>query len=289
MRLRISVIVGTLILGTQISLAIDQSKRVSIDSLRTMCSQLFLLERSEYQGQVGFSTSIVEPESSGVLSGLVDDHELLLGYLLDHSQEVFGPGNNSLLQIEDGNEMNRAFQTALESDSSFNQWMLPLLSRWLRIQGQDIDESFVTKADTSAWTWNEVFPLAARFIYIDGLNGEGQFQAHFCAGINGIDTYEGRKNLWVEAFALEAIMEDLFSDEPGMYEEYQRLGPLAKHSVTESDSAKVVLQAQKAMFDLMTESEVLQRLLRSKYSGVEGILPIRIVESEQHSASQTSD
>ncbi len=273
----------------QASLAIEQPNRISIDSLRTLCSQLFSLERSEYQGQVGFSTSVVELDSNSIFAGLIEDHQLFLGYLLDHSQSVFGPGNNSLLQIEDSDEMNRAFQTALEKDSSFNHWLLPFLARWLAIHGLDTDESFVTGADTSAWTWNEVFLLAARFIYIDGLSREGQLQAHFCAGINGIDDYNGRKNLWVEGLALEAIMDDLSSDESVMYEEYQRLSALAKRSVTDSDSAKAVHQAQAAMFGLMAESEVLQQLLRSRYRSLEGILPVRVFESGQQSASQRGD
>ncbi len=277
-RMRITVLLGTLLIAVQAALAAEPPARIPIDSLRTLCSQLFSLERSEDQGRIGFATSVVEPDSNSIFAALVANHELFLGYLLDHSQKTYGPGNNSFLQIEDGDEINRAFQSALERDSSFNEWLLPVLAQWLARQGGHVEGFPKVAADTTAWKWDEVFPLAARFIYVDARDTAGQYQTHVCFEINGLADYSGRKNLWVEAFAFDAIVSDIGSENSSIYPEFQRLGKQVRLAAASKDSTTEVLRAQGAMFGLMAQSPVFQSALKTAYAKKNDVLPVRIVD-----------
>ena len=253
-----------------------QAAALSIDSIRALYLPAFELPKSGQKANNDAVCEIKELPDSNPLAAFVEANDAALEYIASNGRSiVMGHIDPDVKKIT-----NKLLQSELAQDSTFNAAVVPMAARWLQSQGIQVEPASLTGYEDSLWTWEEIWAIGIRFVFVDGRQANGDFQSHFCSGINGIADYPGRKSVGVEAAVFQWIMNDVYADESKIIPLYMNSGRLLRLTSASEDSVTTVLRAQGAMWATLYESDEFHSVLEEGYHLAKSYTPFVIVDDE---------
>ncbi|MDM1406307.1 hypothetical protein [Myroides sp. DF42-4-2] len=120
---------------------------------------------------------------------------------------------------------------------------------------------------------DKILNVAVKFFNLTGVTAEGAYSARVCVGINPLKNTERTRSPYLEAFAFDAIINNLRSESYPFYDYYiKAIQKIYKLNLGTNDQDQL-LRAQGALFIQMLDSTDLQQLLKDEYERKKDILP----------------
>lgn len=123
---------------------------------------------------------------------------------------------------------------------------------------------------------DEILNVAVKFFNLTGVT-PGGYSSRICVGINALKYTEKKRSPYLEAFAFDAIINNLNNEIYPFYDDFIQ----SVHNVYKLnlgiDEQEQVLRAQGAIFVQMFQSIELQKLLLAEYERKKNILPFYLI------------
>lgn len=123
---------------------------------------------------------------------------------------------------------------------------------------------------------DEILNVAVKFFNLTGVTPVG-YSSKICVGINALKYTEKKRSPYLEAFAFDAIINNLNNEIYPFYDDFIQ----SVHNVYKLnlgiDEQEQVLRAQGAIFVQMFQSIELQKLLLAEYERKKNILPFYLI------------
>lgn len=169
---------------------------------------------------------------------------------------------DALAQINDTIAISQKVIEHLESDAIF----APLVKNY---RAKVVDH---TQAKDTVHL-DKILNVAVKFFNLTGVNAEGAYSGRICVGINPLKNTEKTRSPYLEAFAFDAIINNLNSETYPFYDYYiKSIQKIYKLNLGTNDQDQL-LRAQGALFIQMLDSTDLQQLLKDEYERKKDILP----------------
>lgn len=176
---------------------------------------------------------------------------------------------DALAQINDTIAVAQKVIQHLESDATF----APLVENY---RAKVIDH---TQAKDTVHL-DQILNVAVKFFNLTGVNAQGAYTGRVCVGINPLKDTEKTRHPYLEAFAFDAIINNLSSETYPFYNYYiTAVQKVYKLNLGVNDQNQL-LRAQGAVFIQMLDSTDLQQLLKDEYKRKKEILPFHLVTKE---------
>jgi len=123
---------------------------------------------------------------------------------------------------------------------------------------------------------DEILNVAVKFFNLTGVTPVG-YSSRICVGINALKQTEKKRSPYLEAFAFDAIINNLNNERYPFYDDFIQ----SVHNVYKLnlgiDEQEQLLRAQGAIFVQMFQSIELQKLILEEYERKKNILPFYLV------------
>jgi len=172
---------------------------------------------------------------------------------------------DALAQIKDTVVVQQKVIQHLEQDKPFGLLLQTYEAKvWSHTQAKD------------TVSMNDILNVAVKFFNLTGVTPAG-YSSRICVGINALKYTEKKRSPYLEAFAFDAIINNLNSETYPFYDDFVR----SVHQVYKLnlgiDEQEQLLRAQGALFIQMLQSAALQKLLQEEYERKKEILPFYLV------------
>ncbi len=179
--------------------------------------------------------------------------------IINHSARL---DYDALAQINDTIAVSQKVIEHLESDTTF----APLVKNY---RAKVVDHS--QAKDTVHL--DKILNVAVKFFNLTGVTAAGAYSGRICVGINPLKNTEKTRSPYLEAFAFDAIINNLNSETYPFYDYYiKSIQKIYKLNLGTNDQDQL-LRAQGALFIQMLDSTDLQQLLKDEYERKKDILP----------------
>lgn len=122
-------------------------------------------------------------------------------------------------------------------------------------------------------TINDILNVAVKFFNLTGITEEGAYSAKICVGIHALQQTEKTRTPYLEAFAFDAIINNLASETYPFYTYFRESIYKVYKLNLGVDKQEQLLRAQGAIFVQMLQSPELKQLLQDEYERKKEILP----------------
>lgn len=176
---------------------------------------------------------------------------------------------DALAQINDTIAVSQKVIQHLEQDATF----APLVQNY---QAKVVNH---TQAKDTVYL-DQILNVAVKFFNLTGINAQGAYTGRICVGINPLKNTEKTRSPYLEAFAFDAIINNLSSEIYPFYNYYiTAVQKVYKLNLGTNDQDQL-LRAQGAVFIQMVDSTDLQQLLKDEYKRKQEILPFYLITEE---------
>ena len=169
---------------------------------------------------------------------------------------------DALQQIKDTTVVAKQVMHHIEQDTTFNGLMRSY-------QAKVIDH---TQPKDSVHI-DAILNVAVKFFNLTGITPAGAYSGKICVGINALKQTEKKRSAFLEAFAFDAVINNLNSEAYPFYDHYiKSVQNVYKLNLGIEDQDQL-LRAQGAVFIQMFQSPELKKLLEDEYERKKDILP----------------
>lgn len=249
---------------------------IPLSQLRAEYQNIIRLEQTQHDGESFTGLDVDSLAAEHPLSEAVNSNRHYLLYLAQHatrpSFSEFATSERPFAEVRED------YYAVLEGDSTFNAAVQPLFGRYLNERGVVVD-GYDHSRPRSAVRMEDVINVAVRFFYPDTILQDGSIEGHICASINGVQDFQGTRDLALEAFAYSAIFRDIFQPKHDVRREYNRVKALMNQVGLSSDPEVRLTRAQGMMWGHMAQSQQLRAALLEEYQAKREYLPFVITDA----------
>jgi len=200
-------------------------------------------------------------DSNSCFYELVNENDLYLDYLLTNFSDY--RKHQTLIAIDNPNELQKEYIVALKNDSVFNE-VMETLTKKITDKSNYIPDTI---------SMDELMNSAVKFFFLNKRNEAGYYVGKVCVGINGLNETEKQRKPQIEAFCFATILTHYESEKFNLLNEFIKgIKEIHKLSLGENleDGIK---RAQGAMYMFMKNNEVLKQALLFEYEVKKRFLP----------------
>lgn len=226
-------------------------------------ADIFKITKQKYGEKEFLIKTIQKLPKKHCLAISVNENIYYFHYLCTH----FAPNvtKEKLLHHNDSTTLQKQFILLLEKDSIFSNTMNAL-----------IPKSPTFKLDTVSI--NELLNIAVKFFSIAKLTEKGDYVGKVCAGVNGLEQTESKRNPHLEAFCFSTILTHYTNEKFNLYQEFTK-GIKALYTINLGiNNEEKLLRAQGAMYMFMKNNNTLKTLLLTEYEKKKDFLPFVVVK-----------
>jgi len=206
---------------------------------------------------------IKEVDSNVLNAACVNEQPFFWDFLLTNYTERLD--YDALAQIKDTVVVQQKVIQHLEQDKHFRS----LLQTY---EAKVLDH---TQAKDTV-SMDDILNVAVKFFNLTGVTPVG-YSSRICVGINALKQTEKKRSPYLEAFAFDAIINNLNNERYPFYDDFIQ----SVHNVYKLnlgiDEQEQLLRAQGAIFVQMFQSIELQKLILEEYERKKNILPFYLV------------
>ena len=229
-------------------------------NIRDFYGDFILVNKMNWKGKEYISTSIKEPDVPNCASALIKNNLKFIEYILTNFSNL-KKITEKILPINDSLTLQQIFIEELKNDSLFNTIMDNLVNKT------------INKLPKDTVNMDDLLNIAVKYFSITKITEDDLYVVKLCVGTHDIIKTETERNPFIEAFCFTSLSKHFMSEDFYIYKELtNEVQELYKINLG-IDKSERLLRAQGALYFMMRNNKILQKMLISEYEHNKEFLP----------------
>jgi len=225
---------------------------------------------------IGTYLMINKLSKESVFADLINNNTLLFDYIFLQNkmfeQNKVVEEKLSIKSLEDTTAYRLKYIERLQNSKEFDSVMFPIVNKYL--QSKNFTSNYSDKEE-KVFSKDDILKIAVRFFYPSAIFNN-KIQAHVCVGINGMDDFPQKRNLVLEGFIFQTILNNLDNSQYQIREYFENAKEIAATLKLSNDNKTILKRSQGVVWAIMYNSKGLWEAIVDSYKNKKNILPFTI-------------